>query len=86
MRDTLLRSLVMAVVLVWLGCAVNAQDRGVVTGIVVDRLSKPLPGVTVQLVGPESAGRRPTRAACSPLIYCARAVTSCASSAPVCSQ
>ena len=54
MRDTLLRSLVMAVVLVWLGCAVNAQDRGVVTGVVVDRLGSPLPGVTVQLVGPET--------------------------------
>ena len=54
MRDTLLRSLVMAVVLVWLGCAVNAQDRGVVTGVVVDSLGSPLPGVTVQLVGPET--------------------------------
>jgi len=54
MRDTLLRSLVMAVVLVWLGCAVNAQDRGVVTGVVVDRFGSPLPGVTVQLVGPET--------------------------------
>ena len=54
MRDTLLRSLVMAVVLVWLGCAVNAQDRGVVTGIVVDSLGSPLPGVTVQIVGPET--------------------------------
>jgi Ca-activated chloride channel family protein len=54
MLNTLLRSLVMTVLVLWLGCAVNAQDRGVVTGTVVDSLGSPLPGVTVQLVGPET--------------------------------
>src|SRR4029450_2946332 len=54
MRNTLLHSLVMTVLFLWLGCAVNAQDRGIVTGTVVDSLGSPLPGVTVQLVGPET--------------------------------
>src|SRR5262245_22430839 len=54
MRNTLLHSLVMTLLFLWLGCAVNAQDRGVISGTVVDSLGSPLPGVTVELVGPEA--------------------------------
>src|SRR5262245_50130947 len=54
MRNTLLHSLLMTVLFLWLGCAVNAQDRGAIRGTVVDSLGTPLPGVAVELVGPET--------------------------------
>src|SRR5262245_27241983 len=54
MRNTLLHSLVMTLLFLWLGCPLNAQARGVITGTVVDRLGSPLPGVAVELVGPET--------------------------------
>jgi len=44
----------MTALCLWLGCAVTAQSRGVIRGTVVDSLGSPLPGVTVQLVGPET--------------------------------
>ena len=47
-------SLVMVMLLAWLGCAVDAQDRGAVTGTVIDSAGIPMPGVAVQLVGPET--------------------------------
>jgi Ca-activated chloride channel family protein len=54
MRNRFLSSLMLVLLLVWLGCAVDAQDRAVVTGTVVDSAGSPLPGITVRLVGPES--------------------------------
>ena len=54
MRNRFFPSLVMAMLLAWLGCAVNAQDRGVITGTVIDTAGAPMPGVAVQLVGPET--------------------------------
>jgi Ca-activated chloride channel family protein len=54
MRTRWFASLALVLVVVWLGCAVSAQDRGAISGTVLDPSGKPLQGITVQLTGPET--------------------------------
>ena len=54
MRKRSFASLVIVLLFAWIGCAVSAQDRGTITVTVVDAATKPLPGVVVQLFGPET--------------------------------